>query len=352
MTTRRLRRNEIEYFDVPESGVTEIEQKDTPSVVDGAPDVRRPIVVAVGIGGGGEPGPEGPEGPAGPQGIQGIQGLAGPQGETGPQGSQGIPGSDGADGSDGAPGAPGAPGADGDQGIQGIQGVPGNDGAAGAQGPQGDDGPIGPEGPPGTPGEAWPVGGIFIAAVSTNPATLLGYGTWAAFGAGKVLVSRDSGDADFDTAEETGGGKTKSISAHSGAAVGNHAFTQPSGHSAHVFTQPGAHAAHTDHSGVPSHVHRQQYNPTTTGAGSGPTTAPDTSSSGTTAWGTVDTQAPAGAANQTHTAHDAHSGGAVDAHSAHAGGAVDAHVVTQAAAHTDINVMPPYIVVYMWKRTA
>ena len=55
---------------------------------------------------------------------------------------------------------------------------------------------------------AWPVGSVFIAVVSTNPATLLGFGTWSAIAAGRVLVGRDSGDADFDTVEETGGAKT------------------------------------------------------------------------------------------------------------------------------------------------
>lgn len=54
----------------------------------------------------------------------------------------------------------------------------------------------------------YPVGSIYITTVSTNPNTVLGFGTWAAFGAGKVLVGLDSGDGDFDTAEETGGAKT------------------------------------------------------------------------------------------------------------------------------------------------
>jgi hypothetical protein len=44
-----------------------------------------------------------------------------------------------------------------------------------------------------------------MQAVSTNPATLLGFGTWTAFGAGRVMVGFDSGNALFDTAEETGG---------------------------------------------------------------------------------------------------------------------------------------------------
>lgn len=53
-----------------------------------------------------------------------------------------------------------------------------------------------------------PLGTIFSSTSSVNPATLLGYGTWTAFGAGKVLVSLDAGDVDFDTVEETGGAKT------------------------------------------------------------------------------------------------------------------------------------------------
>ena len=51
-----------------------------------------------------------------------------------------------------------------------------------------------------------PVGSIYMNATSsTNPGTLLGFGTWAAFGAGRVPVGFDSGNALFDAAEETGG---------------------------------------------------------------------------------------------------------------------------------------------------
>jgi hypothetical protein len=52
----------------------------------------------------------------------------------------------------------------------------------------------------------YPVGSIYTnASSSTNPATLLGFGTWTAFGAGRVMVGFDSGNTLFDTAEETGG---------------------------------------------------------------------------------------------------------------------------------------------------
>lgn len=52
----------------------------------------------------------------------------------------------------------------------------------------------------------YPVGTIYTnSSVSTNPATLLGFGTWTAFAAGRVMVGFNSGNSLFDTAEETGG---------------------------------------------------------------------------------------------------------------------------------------------------
>jgi hypothetical protein len=59
----------------------------------------------------------------------------------------------------------------------------------------------------------YPVGSIYInAAVTTNPGTLLGFGTWVAFGAGKVIVGYDASDSDFDALQETGGAKTHTLS--------------------------------------------------------------------------------------------------------------------------------------------
>ena len=57
----------------------------------------------------------------------------------------------------------------------------------------------------------YPVGSIYInAGVATNPGTLLGFGTWSAFGSGRVIVGVDSSDTDFDAVRETGGSKTDS----------------------------------------------------------------------------------------------------------------------------------------------
>ena len=62
---------------------------------------------------------------------------------------------------------------------------------------------------------AYPVGSVYInAGVTTNPATLLGFGTWVAFGAGRVMVGLNGADALFDTLEETGGSKDAIVVAH------------------------------------------------------------------------------------------------------------------------------------------
>jgi len=60
--------------------------------------------------------------------------------------------------------------------------------------------------------DVYPVGSIYInASDGTNPGTLLGFGTWVAFGAGRVPVGIDATQTEFDTAEETGGAKTHTL---------------------------------------------------------------------------------------------------------------------------------------------
>jgi hypothetical protein len=66
----------------------------------------------------------------------------------------------------------------------------------------------------------YPVGSIYINATSSsNPNTLLGFGTWTAFGAGRVMVGLNGSDALFDTAEETGGSADAITVAHTHTAT-------------------------------------------------------------------------------------------------------------------------------------
>lgn len=116
--------------------------------------------------------------------------------------------------------------------------------------------------PPGG-GQAFAVGGVYISMVATNPATLLGYGTWVQIAAGRVLVGVDPGQVEFDTVRKTGGAKTHTI-----------AESELPAHS-HAVTDTG-------------HVHLTQRYPTATGGSSGFTI--DTSMSGTLADNTLPTK--------------------------------------------------------------
>tara|TARA_Y100000289_G_C3925505_1_gene153070 strand:+ start:699 stop:1361 length:663 start_codon:yes stop_codon:yes gene_type:complete len=60
-------------------------------------------------------------------------------------------------------------------------------------------------------GHAYPIGSIYTSIVSTNPSSLLGVGTWVAFGAGRVLVGLDASQSEFNNVEETGGSKTHTL---------------------------------------------------------------------------------------------------------------------------------------------
>lgn len=156
----------------------------------------------------------------------------------------------------------------------------------------------------------YPIGSIFTSVVSTSPTTLFGFGTWSAFGAGRVLVGLDSGQTEFDTVEETGGAKTHTLVT---GEIPSHTHIQDAHN--HTVTDPG-------------HTHLTQRYPTATGTSSGFTI--DTSMSGTLADNTLPTKSNiTGITIDNATPTNQNTGG---------GGA-----------H---NNLQPYIVVYFWKRTA
>jgi hypothetical protein len=59
-------------------------------------------------------------------------------------------------------------------------------------------------------GTIYPVGAIYTSTLSTNPATLFGFGTWEAYGEGRVLVGK-AGSGTFSTAGATGGAETHTL---------------------------------------------------------------------------------------------------------------------------------------------
>jgi hypothetical protein len=92
----------------------------------------------------------------------------------------------------------------------------------------------------------YPVGSIYInAASSSNPTSLLGFGTWVEFGAGRVMVGLNASDALFDTLEETGGSKNSIVVAHTHTVTatgtsgsgGSHFHTYQTGYQTNVTIQ-------------------------------------------------------------------------------------------------------------------
>ena len=156
--------------------------------------------------------------------------------------------------------------------------------------------------------QAFPVGSVFISVVSTDPGTLLGYGTWSAIGTGRMLVGIDTGDTDFDVVKETGGAKTKTIAQANLPDISTGAGTS------HNHTQD----AHL-------HVLAQLRDATTGGSTTNIALSADTSSTTGTKNG-----ASATATNQAEAAHTHSLGGS----------------------GTAMNVVNPYYIVYMWERTA
>lgn len=57
----------------------------------------------------------------------------------------------------------------------------------------------------------YPIGSIYFSAVGTNPSELFGFGTWQAWGAGRVPVGVDASQTEFNAVEKTGGEKAHAL---------------------------------------------------------------------------------------------------------------------------------------------
>lgn len=136
----------------------------------------------------------------------------------------------------------------------------------------------------------YPIGSIYTATVSTNPNTLFGFGTWVAFGAGRVLIGNGGGY----TAGDTGGSADAVVVSHTHTATS--VVTDPG----HQHNLPG----NTSSGGI-----------TQTQIGVNATTLNATSASATTGITVATTNAATGVSG------------------------------------TGANLQP-YVVVYMWNRTA
>ena len=156
----------------------------------------------------------------------------------------------------------------------------------------------------------YPVGSIYMSVKSANPSTYFG-GTWVAWGSGRVPVGINTSDTNFSTVEKTGGASTVTLTT-----------SQMPSHT-HTFTGS---SATTDSKGA--HTHTLNLNKT---AWSG-------SSSSRVVVDSTDYTALTNNKTSSNGAHT-HSVTAKGTNASTGGG----------GSHTNLQ---PYIVCYMWKRTA
>jgi hypothetical protein len=158
-------------------------------------------------------------------------------------------------------------------------------------------------------GVLYPIGSVYInATVNTNPLSLLGFGTWQAFGNGKVLVGVDGGDALFNTVGNTGGSKDAIVVSHTHTLSGTTgAMSANDKHSHYIGSEDGIGSSRGG--GDPNKELVDDYN-----AGNGP-------------------KAYTNPVDLSHT------------HS------ISGTTSSVGSSGTNNNLQP-YIVVYMWKRTA
>jgi hypothetical protein len=209
----------------------------------------------------------------------------------------------------------------------------------------------------------YPVGSVYINAdVGTDPSTLLGFGTWSAIGAGRVLVGQDVGDPLFDVLGDTGGSKDATLVAHSHTASGSGTTGTTSISHTHTFSGNTGEAGGHNHTVIdPSHNHIMHGEGSIPGGGFLSNNNNAYSGGGGSSFGVtagVDADLKTGTATTgislDAVGNHAHSfsGTTVAADPSHNhaftfSGGTD----TQGSAATNAN-LPPFLTVKMWKRTA
>lgn len=162
----------------------------------------------------------------------------------------------------------------------------------------------------------YPIGSIYSSTVSTNPGTLFGFGTWVAYAAGRVMIGNGGGF----TAGSTGGSADAIAVAHT------HTFSA---------TSSGQSQTHSHSISIsdPGHSHSTFVQTVIAGTSSGPDANWWRKDATNTGSSTTGISASAGNASVDHT------------HS------VSGTTDSTGSSGTNANLQP-YVVVYIWNRTA
>ncbi|MGN1014293.1 MAG: phage baseplate protein [Butyricicoccus sp.] len=158
-----------------------------------------------------------------------------------------------------------------------------------------------------TMNQIYPVGSIYFSMASTNPATLFGMGTWQQIAAGRFLIGAGGG---FSVGDAGGADKLTDVPAHT------HSFSANST---------------TNSAGAHTHKLYLKYN--------------ENIAISTSASGNRVTPAPNGT-NTSDAAYTTESGGSHN-HTVSVSGTTASTGATEG-----VSILPPYLAVYMWQRTA
>ena len=240
---------------------------------------------------------------------------------------------------------------------------------------------------------AFPINSIFITTNSANPGTYLG-GTWEAFGTGRTLIAVDGSNTSFNTVEKTGGATslnlahthttsghiltTSEMPSHSHSMTHTHSDTFSCASNSHSHTMSHSHSDSFSCSNGGSHTHDVRYKtsdlsldatsnysgyklswdynytdklPSPTAGGHARLWTTSAGSHSHTISGSVSTYS----GSTSSSSHSHTISGSVSQYSGSTGtsgsGSSHSHGDTGSAL-SSYTVLPPYITVYMWKRTA
>ena len=176
---------------------------------------------------------------------------------------------------------------------------------------------------------AYPVGSIYMnASSSTNPATLLGFGTWVALGAGRMLIGVGTGGGATYSVGDTGGSKDAIVVTHTH--TNGTLTTAVGGYHYHATGSYGSNNGTWFYGTYSGAVGPGSLGTLWNGSGGG--------SPGTT------TAPTSGNTTTSYAISGANSG---DGHFHNITGSLD----STGSSGTGAN-LPPYLAVYMWQRTA
>lgn len=206
----------------------------------------------------------------------------------------------------------------------------------------------------------YPIGSIYISINNTDPSTIFG-GSWQRFAKGKTLIGVDEDDENFDMVKKEDGNKTIKLTVNN---LPSHQHVVPSHTHEATSEAAGAHVHNMNH------THSHNLSITNGGAHTHTFTGwLKTVSSNTTVYRSIsnlriDSDGAATPASMNSSGAHTHSlSGSISSISANTS-KVDHHShaisvktassfsTTSIGDNKEIDILPPYITVYMWVRTA